>query len=63
MNDPRGLLDIYIKFREKIKNAKKSSISKVIQCIIVTKEDMANWKKFFNYSKQLISNNSLLNEW
>ena len=63
MNDPRGLLEIYIKFREKIKNAKKSSISKVIQCIIVTKEDMANWKKFFNYSKQLISNNSLLNEW
>ena len=63
MNNPRKLLDIYIKFREKIKSSMKTNMPDYISCIIVTKEDMIKWKKFFNYSKQLISNISLLNEW
>ncbi len=58
MKNSQELVNIYIKFREKIQKAKMNqNSSTLIQCIIVTKEDMAKWKKFFNYSKQLKYNN------
>lgn len=63
MDDPKKLLKLYVDFRAKIKSLKNSSTSKHEPCIIVSKEDLANWKKFFLYSKELINNYSLQNEW
>ena len=66
MEDPIELLKIYINFRNNIKTSIKSNKSKIIPCVIVTKEDLVNWKNFYEYSKDLkdlISDKFLLSEW
>ena len=60
---PIEMLKAYINFRKKIKNLKASNESSIEQCIIITKEDIANWKKLYEYSKLLINNNALLKNW
>ena len=63
MEKPRDILNAYIKFRKKIKSSLKSNISTTEQCIIITKEDMSSWKKYYEYSKKLANNISLINSW
>ena len=63
MSNPRDILNTYINFRKKIKQLLNSTKSSIEQCIIITKEDMAYWKEYYEYSKSLINNNSLINSW
>ena len=63
MERPRDILNAYINFRKKIKKLMSSKNSSLEQCIIITKEDMANWKNYYDYSKNLVYNNSLINSW
>ena len=63
MERPKYILNKYIYFRKKIKKSLNSKIATSEQCIIITKEDMSNWKNYYEYSKNLINNNSLINSW
>ena len=66
MERPRDILNIYINFRKELKKLINSRDSSLEQCIIITKEDMAYWKNYYDYSKSLINNtnnNSLINNW
>ena len=44
MEKPRNILNIYINFRKKLKKLLNSREPTLEQCIIITKDDMANWK-------------------
>jgi len=63
MEKPKDILNKYINFRKKIKKSLNLKIATSEQCIIITKEDMSNWKNYYEYSKNLINNNSLINTW
>ena len=63
MERPRDILNTYINFRKKLKKLMFSKEPSLVQCIIITKDDMQNWKNYYDYSKNLINNNSLINNW
>jgi len=63
MEKPRDILNAYIKFRKTIKSSLKLNVPTTEQCIILTKEDMSNWKKYYEYSKKLANNITLINDW
>ena len=60
---PIDVLQTYTNFRIQIKSLIESNKSSMQQCVIITKEDMTNWKKLYEYSKKLIYNNDDLNQW
>ena len=60
MEKPRDILNAYIKFRKTIKSSLKLNVPTTEQCIILTKEDMSNWKKYYEYSKKLANNTIVL---
>ena len=63
MEKPKDILNKYINFRKKIKKSLNLKIATSEQCIIIPKEDMSNWKNYYEYSKNLMNNNSLINSW
>ena len=63
MKSPIEILNTYVNFRMKIKELKNSDEKSIEQCVIIPKDDMANWKKTYEYSKNIIYNNSELNNW
>ena len=63
MEKPKDILNKYINFRKKIKKSLNSKIATTEQCIIIPKEDISNWKNYYEYSKNLINNISLINSW
>ena len=59
----RDILDIYIQFRQSIKNLMKSKSYDEKKCVVITKESIFNWKNYYEYSKELRTNNYKINEW
>ena len=65
MEDPFQQIKKYFDFKNKLKNEKKL-INKTYQpnkCYLISREDILNWKHFYEYDKSLFSNNSLLKDW
>ena len=58
-------IKIFYDFKKKIKDSKNNfgSNYRHYKCFIISKEDILNWKNFYEYNKSLISNNSLKNSW
>ena len=56
-------MEAYFDFKKEKKLAKNKSEITEMDCIIIRKIDMINWKKFYEYDESLLSNHSKLVEW
>ena len=66
MKNPITQIKAYYEFKNVVKMAKKADINNIqnINCCFITpKEDMLNWKKYYEYDKSLLNNKDKLNEW
>ena len=66
MKSPKAQIKAYYEFKNVVKMAKKADINNIQNincCFIIPKEDMLNWKKYYEYDKSLLNNNFKLNEW
>ena len=64
MGDARKQLEIYYNLKQSIKNDKNNLNSFTeYQCLVTPREDILNWKKFYEYDESLFYNNSKFNEW
>jgi len=67
MKSPKAQIKAYYEFKKVVKMAKNqveiSKVHSIYCCFITTKEDLLNWKKFYEYDKTLLTNTSKLNEW
>ena len=59
----RNILDIYKKLRQEIKSIINSKKPVKKQFVLISKENIIEWKNLYKYSKKLISNNNNLDEW
>ena len=59
----RNILDIYKKLRQEIKSIINSKKPVKKQFVLISKENIIEWKNLYKYSKELISNNINLDEW
>jgi len=64
MGDARKQLEIYYNFKQSIK-IDKNNLNNFTeyQCLVTPKEDILNWKKYYEYDESLFSNYSKFNEW
>ena len=56
-------MDIYKKLRQEIKSIINSKKPVKKQFVLISKENIIEWKNLYKYSKELISNNINLDEW
>ena len=62
MSDLRIQLESYYDFKKYKKEYKTKNCITESTCILIRKEDMRNWKEFYEYNDSLLSDNSKLNE-
>ena len=60
---PREILDVYMKFRQEIKDLMNSESPCDRKFVLIDKENISKWKNIYEYSKELTSNNYDLTEW
>ena len=64
MEDTKKQLEIYYNFKKSIKNGKNNLNSfKEYECLLTPKEDILNWKNYYEYDESLFSNDSKFKEW